>query len=51
MVSRDLGFMDIEVADSSLKAVNDIGGMLTNLRPQVCETPNPQPPTPNHDHA
>ena len=47
MLSRDLGFIDGDVAASSLTALNEVGGMLTNLRNRVSETPNTQLPTPN----
>ena len=49
MLSRDLEFLDGAVAANVLGTLNEVGGMLTNLRSRVSGTPNSQPPTPNGD--
>jgi four helix bundle protein len=47
MLSRDLNYLEEPVASATLLALNEVGGMLTNLRNRVSETPNSQLPTPN----
>jgi four helix bundle protein len=48
ILSRDLGYIAADVGENTLRELNEVGGMLTNLRNRVSGTPNPQPPTPNH---
>jgi four helix bundle protein len=50
ILSRDLGYLHLEVAEKMMQELNEVGGMLTNLRNRVSATPNSELPTPNrHD--
>ena len=48
ILSTDLQYIEEQEAQRTLIALNEIGGMLTNLRARVSGTPNSQLPTPNH---